>query len=787
MSTMVSAEAHEFSKSAPVSPHWFKLALALALLSGIVVASLQQSSPAPLPAFAAVTEFSAYRAQKYIANIATNPHATGTPANLLTANYIAGELSKLGAHPRVQEAAIVERRPAGFRVVQVRNVIGKIAGSRNSRAVALVAHYDSAWSSPGAADDGSGVATLLETLSALRSGPTLRNDLIFLFTDAEELGLKGAQAFVRFDPEASRVGAVLNFEARGSSGPSIMFETRENDGWIIRAFLAAAPHAVISSLAPSIYRFMANDTDYSVFKQAGISGLNFAFAEDWHSYHAVLDRADRVSLRSLQHHGTYALPVSRYLGNLDLSQQPKQELIYFHLLGPLTILYPASWGLIFSLATAASLLVILFVAVRRRRIMPGWLLLTVLIIPVSGLVAVLVCRLLLQRLFDWSDGRVLFESALFIPAIIALATAVFLMLQAWPARKSNAETVIAGSLLCWALLSLLTSTLLKGASYLFTWPLACAVALFAWIIRGPRQGYVSWRASLLPHLVMLPAILILVPAMDNLFTAFVMAGSAMVALFIVCCLGLFIPALNALLPHPYRTGAALVLVAAALFMTALLRSHQDVGHPRSNFLLYVWNADTRSGSWATANERLDGWNNKLFGASPRTSKSRSVIPGWFGPNPWGPEFKVAPASDARLAAPELSLIEKSADAEAWRLKFRIRSARNAPEMSVRLLAAGSLSSVTVNAESIPLGGANQDTAQTAVTVNRLQLVCIGAVENGWLISVSGRGLAGLQIAFADRSYDLPFGERTGLSERPASLIPDRFSGDSTFVSRSVLF
>src|ERR1051326_9038156 len=435
MSTTVSAEAHEFSKVAPVSPHWLKLATALGLLSGVIVASLQQSSPDPLPASAAVSEFSAYRALKHIASIATSPHATGTQGNLATANYIAGELSKLAAHPRVQEATIVERRPAGYRLVQVRNVIGKITGSRNSRAVVLVAHYDSAWSSLGAADDGAGVATLLETLSALRGSPQLRNDLVFLFTDAEELGLKGAQAFVRFDPEASRVGAVLNFEARGSSGPSIMFETREDDAWLIRALLAAAPNAVINSLAPSIYRFMPNDTDYTVFKQAGISGLNFGFAEDWHSYHSVLDRADRVSMRSLQHHGTYALAVSRYLGNLDLSRQSKEELIYFHLLGPLTILYPASWGFIFSLATAVSLVVILFVAVRRRRIVLRWLPLTVLLVPASGLAAVLVGRLILQRLNDWSAGLILFESALLIPAIIALATAIFLTSQVWPARK----------------------------------------------------------------------------------------------------------------------------------------------------------------------------------------------------------------------------------------------------------------------------------------------------------------------------------------------------------------
>ena len=71
---------------------------------------------------------------------------------------------------------------------------------------------------------------MLETLRALKSSPPLKNDTVFLFTDGEEVGLLGATAFVKEHPWAKDIGVALNFEARGSSGPSFMFETSDGNG-----------------------------------------------------------------------------------------------------------------------------------------------------------------------------------------------------------------------------------------------------------------------------------------------------------------------------------------------------------------------------------------------------------------------------------------------------------------------------------------------------------------------------------------------------------------------------
>src|SRR5258706_7442827 len=118
---------------------------------------------------------------------------------------------------------------------------------------------------------------MLETLRALKSSPTLSNDVIALFSDGEEIGSLGAKAFVYQHPWAKDVGVVLNFEARGSSGPAIMFETSDKNGWLIKEVAKAAPRPAAHSLAPAIYQLLPNRTDFTVFKEAGFAGLNFAY------------------------------------------------------------------------------------------------------------------------------------------------------------------------------------------------------------------------------------------------------------------------------------------------------------------------------------------------------------------------------------------------------------------------------------------------------------------------------------------------------------------------------
>src|SRR6185295_2430786 len=128
----------------------------------------------------------------------------------------------------------------------------------------------------------------------------------------EEAGLLGASAFTERSPAMQEVGALVNLEARGSSGPSLMFETSGPDAWAVSRFAARVSRPFTSSLFPTVYQFLPNDTDLTVFKGRGeLSGLNFAFIGEPSRYHTPADNFANASPASLQHHGDNALAAVR--------------------------------------------------------------------------------------------------------------------------------------------------------------------------------------------------------------------------------------------------------------------------------------------------------------------------------------------------------------------------------------------------------------------------------------------------------------------------------------------
>jgi acetylornithine deacetylase/succinyl-diaminopimelate desuccinylase-like protein len=195
----------------------------LGFSAGLGLLSIFSLVPPDINTNAPATEFSSARAREYLKAIAVKPHPIGSPAHAEVRDYILGELVKMGLQPQLQKTTAVNTRwGSSYRAATVQNIVAKLEGTANTRAVLLVAHYDAAPHSLGASDDGAAIVSLLETLRALKASGPLKNDVIFLATDGEEIGLLGAIAFVQQHPWAKDVGIVLNFEARGDHGPSIM-------------------------------------------------------------------------------------------------------------------------------------------------------------------------------------------------------------------------------------------------------------------------------------------------------------------------------------------------------------------------------------------------------------------------------------------------------------------------------------------------------------------------------------------------------------------------------------
>ena len=261
----------------------------------------------------------------------------GTPENASARQYIVDQLRFFGYDVRVQEID-AQRRELGS-TAHVSNIIAVKAGPDRT-ALGLVSHYDSVPESPGAGDDGVGVAVSLEAARVLAARADRKHTLFVLVTDGEESGLMGARGLTADRTVMQQLAAYINVEATGAAGPAVLFETGPANGWIVKPWAAAAPHPRGASYAIEIYKRLPNDTDFSVFKQRDIPGLNFALVGDSYAYHTARDSADRLTDQALQWTGANAVSTAIALDAMDLTARTGKTQTYFDIGSTVAL----SWG-----------------------------------------------------------------------------------------------------------------------------------------------------------------------------------------------------------------------------------------------------------------------------------------------------------------------------------------------------------------------------------------------------------------------------------------------------------
>lgn len=297
-----------------------RLVLLLASLAAAFgLAVLTSQTPKPAPALSPATEFSAVRAMTDVRHIARAPHPIGSIEHARVQAYLLGRLTDLGLTPSLQSGALspaaisrIEKRGDNAAGLLAVNLVGVLPGRRPELpAVLMMAHYDSVPGSPGAADDASGVAAILEAVQAIKARGPADRTLIVLLTDAEELNLDGARAFFSEYPLRDRVGMVVNLEARGGGGRAMMFETGPGNAQTISQFARATKDATggpsSNALTVFVYRLMPNGTDMTIAVNRGIAGVNLAFIGRPDQYHAPTSTPDALDQGSLQHIGSLAL------------------------------------------------------------------------------------------------------------------------------------------------------------------------------------------------------------------------------------------------------------------------------------------------------------------------------------------------------------------------------------------------------------------------------------------------------------------------------------------------
>lgn len=114
------------------------------------------------------------------------------------------------------------------------SVFGEIKGAvKPDEVVMFSAHDDSAYSSPGATDDGGGVAAVMELARAFASGPRPARTVRFVAWGGHELGLMGSEQYLRTHPdEPKKIVAFINYDGMGSVLGTIDWTASGDPKWV---------------------------------------------------------------------------------------------------------------------------------------------------------------------------------------------------------------------------------------------------------------------------------------------------------------------------------------------------------------------------------------------------------------------------------------------------------------------------------------------------------------------------------------------------------------------------
>ena len=764
--------------------------VALIVLAGFTLAGLTLGGPPEaVPATAPATEFSAERAMAHVSQIAQRPHPVGSADHARVRDYLVKTLEAMGLEVGRQKTTATRTGASGTYAASVENLLVRVKGAGTTGAILLAAHYDSVPAAPGAADDGSGVAASLEALRALKRSPSLRNDVIVLFTDAEEMGLLGAEAFVREHPWAKDVRIAINLEARGTSGPSIMFETGAANGAVVREWASTVPRPSGSSLTSEVYKRLPNDTDFSVFRRLGIAGLNFAFIGDWRGYHTPIDSTANLDPRSLQHLGAAALALMQRFGAMDLAGIKERDAVYFSVpVLHVVVRYSTVWVLPLAGLISIAFAWVTVSAWRRLNTSIGGLLLGLVVwLVLAGLAGL--WGYYFSRVMGWVHDRWLSPGnlAMSLPyglALVMTIVTVGVFLYALLRRKFAAQTLALSGLFLCLLATSAASFAVPGGSYVLLWPLAgsllAVTQLSSAIDRRARVGLA--RTGIICALS-LPSTLILWPLASMLCQSLGLtpASGAAVGLLTVLALFTLAPQVDVLADKTrlWPASAALIVTLVGLGY-GMTTTKFSGGQPRAINLIYALDADTREAYWVARAPDTHPWLRQFFGDAPPSGRPAVLVPPWSS-REGTPGYLHQRADVVDLAAPGATLIPGGESSERGRsLTLRVTPAAEGHALSSWLSGATVLEA-SVNGQDLGIGASPIQSRENTWTLDYGNAPASG-ITIGLMLKRTDR----VSLAVLDRSMGWPALAGKAITPRPADLMSIQ-SGDQTVIRRNFAF
>lgn len=570
---------------------------------------------------ASATEFSVDRALQPLSEISKKPHYLGSEGHEEVREFLIAELRKLGLDPHIQKGFSLN--PESKTLDKPINIVARIKGTGEGKALLLLSHYDSALvPSFGASDAGSGVVTILESVRAyLASREQPKNDIIILFSDAEEIGLDGAKLFVNQHPWAKNVGLVLNFEARGSSGPSNMIlETNGGNAALVKEFIEANPDfPVASSLMYSVYKMLPNDTDSTIFREDGnAESFFFAFIDSHFNYHTANDTFENLSRNSLAHQGSYLLPLIHYFANADLSKlKSKTDDVYVNLPLLKMISYPFSWILPMLILATLLFLFLIYYGLYRRKLNGKMMALGFapfsLSLIVCGFIGLFGWKLILVMYPQYAEIQqgFTYNGHWYIAFFVFLSLAITFAIYKKFTKKFKEPSFYVAPLLFWLLINVAVFIILKGAAF-FIIPVFFGLLSFFVMLRQERPNLLAMV------LLAAPALFVFAPLIQFFPVGLGLKMLVISCAFTVLLFGLLWPVFGY-----YKMKGLLsvlcLLLAAFFFIKAHSKSDFSEERKKPNSLVYYKDADTDKTYWLTYDKQLDDWTQQYVGENPETA------------------------------------------------------------------------------------------------------------------------------------------------------------------------
>jgi hypothetical protein len=568
------------------------------------------------------TEFSTKRALEKVKAMTKQPHYVGSPNHETVARYLFNELQSLGLKPEIQEGFTLSD---GGTLVKSKNVLAKIKGSASSKALVLLSHYDSAPHSKslGASDDASGVAVILESIRAYQANKQQpKNDIIVLFTDAEELGLNGAALFATEHKWAKEVGLAINFEARGSAGPGYMLmETNQGNAKMVEAFQKGnSNYTVSNSLMYSIYKMLPNDTDLTVFRQQGnIQGFNFAFIDNHFNYHTQQDTYENLNRNSLMHQGANLFPLLKYFANADLTDFNSQEDKVYFSIPYAFVTYPFDWVFPMLILVSVLFLGFLFVGIAKQILLPGKIFQGFVpflgALTVSGLIAFFGWKLLLKWYPQYGEIQqgFTYNGHDYIYAFVCLTLAICFLFYHTKQQKPLEYNQLIAPLFFWIIINALIAFKLQGAGF-YILPVLVSTLLLGYHVITQKSN------SILNLVLAVPTLVILAPFVQMFPIGLGLKILVVSAVLTVLIFGLLLPVFGI-----FSRKKLWALLFFGLSLAFFVKAHQSSGYEKGkakpNSLLYIFNVDQQKAYWATYDTNLDEWTKGYLGEKPVSAEA----------------------------------------------------------------------------------------------------------------------------------------------------------------------